>query len=499
MHNGPYNIVVPTLALRSQQGGDGEATINFLPKPLELGGAFWIEFWLKPVAYPSDDGWAVLGAVFETEAGEKDELVLRLGAQQFGATFRWRLKPFSTIPLLGQWTHVALAYNRGEWTQVMFSGGKTDEVSQRFPTESFRLTELRLLAKRSAENWFAELQIWKEPRDRHKLEPDWRSRLPGSHDYETGLIGHWSLDEVSGRVLVDKCGGNHGVIEFGGEWQRDSGLAFTIGWVESSSEQRSVHANGQYVSYLPPPHWRDPPPPVDQQIKHLDVVIEQGNKQMQNLEEDRRRIEADPELETNEREAWGALIQEGEQLEALKVSCEESVRSEKEKIEQQKAKTLASIQSSQEIALEQFILKLEKNLARGRASIRRDYGRVYGMDRVSVDVKMVAGVGGVGLQLPKQEAGVDPNRLSTLKLRFRANKEEEEAEGELVTVPWLEGNTEEFARRKLGETGLRVDVVYQVVTEPSQHGRILEQIYEANEDRQAALDSVVTLVVGRFQ
>ena len=121
------------------------------------------------------------------------------------------------------------------------------------------------------------------------------------------------------------------------------------------------------------------------------------------------------------------------------------------------------------------------------------------MDRVSVDVKMVAGVGGVGLPLPKQEAGVDPNRLSTLKLRFRANKEEEEAEGELVTVPWLEGNAQEFARHKLGEIGLRVDVVYQVVTEPSQHGRIVEQIYEANEDRQAALDSVVTLVVGRFQ
>lgn len=171
-------------------------------------------------------------------------------------------------------------------------------------------------------------------------------------------------------------------------------------------------------------------------------------------------------------------------------------------MKERKTEILENIKSSQDIPLEDFILRLQEDLARGRASIREHYGRVYGMDSVSVDVKMVPGVGGVGLRLPKpdaREAAIDPNRLSTLKLRFRASKVEEEAEVELATVPWLEGNTEDFARRKLREAGFRVDVVYQVVTDLQQHGRILMQLYDAKEGNQAALDSLVTLVVGRFQ
>ena len=44
MHNGPYNIVVPTLALASQQGGDGEATINFLQNRSNSEARFGLSF-----------------------------------------------------------------------------------------------------------------------------------------------------------------------------------------------------------------------------------------------------------------------------------------------------------------------------------------------------------------------------------------------------------------------------------------------------------------------
>jgi beta-lactam-binding protein with PASTA domain len=66
-------------------------------------------------------------------------------------------------------------------------------------------------------------------------------------------------------------------------------------------------------------------------------------------------------------------------------------------------------------------------------------------------------------------------------------------------VPWLEGGTEDFARRKLAQAGFRVDVVYQEVVDPVKDGRILAQIYDAKEGGQAELDSVVTLVIGRRQ
>ena len=505
MHNGPYNIVIPALALRSQQGDDGEATVNFLPDPLQLGGTFWIEFWLKPVAYPSKDQWAVLGATFETSSGEKEELVLRLGTEVFAPMFQIRIDPFKRVPRLGEWTHVVLAYNHGKWTQVMYEGGVSDEASADLHAEDYRLTELHLLAMRSAENWFAELQIWKEPRNRQKLKANWRFRSPDSHDYESGLIGHWSLDEGCGRVLVDKCAGNFGVIEFDGEWHRDSGLVFPIGRVESSGEQRYPTENGQYINYGNPPRWQDPTPPIDQQIECLDLILSQQMQQTQSLEQELQRtrgLSKLSELEESERKESDALDAAMEQLAALKTSCANRVRIERGKVEKTKVEILARIKSSQTIPLDKFILKLEEDLTSGRKSIRKHYGRVYGMDSVSVEVKMVPGVGGVGLHLPKPDAGeaaIDPNRLSTLKLRFRASKVEEEAEFELATVPWLEGNTEDFARRKLGEAGFRVDVVYQVVTDPQQHGRILMQLYDAKEGNQAALNSLVTLVVGRFQ
>jgi hypothetical protein len=496
MYETPYAIVVPALVLRNRPGAQNEAIIDFERAPLEIGNLFCIEFWFKPVAYPQEDSWAILGACFQTAAGTKDELVLRLGAQHLSPFFQHHREPLPKVPPQGQWTHLALAYNRGQWLQAMYphKEQKYYEGKAELVAKDYRLIWLRLLAMKSAENWFAELRLWSMARSPKELA-DFRQRpLDGN---EPGLIGYWKLDEGSGILMADSSDcGNDGTIQ-GGEWQRDSGLALQIGVARSEGQRYSV--DGKAVIYSGQrAQWIDPPR-LDPQIAHLERLLaaRQGlmaeeNRQLQTRKSDLASLEDAKVGEEDHRS------QKQRELDEDLRQKLDAVRTQREEVEEQKKETLARIESSRRIHLKDFILRLQKYIARGREKIREQYGRVYGLDTVSMDVKVVPGVGGVGLHLPDPDTRIDPVRLSTLKLRFRAGPEGEE-KAKLSTVPWLEGGTEDFARRKLAQAGFRVDVVYQEVVDPVKDGRILAQIYDAKEGGQAELDSVVTLVIGRRQ
>ena len=194
----------------------------------------------------------------------------------------------------------------------------------------------------------------------------------------------------------------------------------------------------------------------------------------------------------------GKLETAGTSLKEVEQDKRKQIETRRREIQSQQQKILAGIVSSQKIHLKDFILRLQEDLTRGRERVRKDYGRIYGLDTVSMEVKVMPGVGGIGLHLPDPGLHVDPRRLSTLKLRFGAAAEEEVEEPKWAPVPPLEGSTEDFARRKLGEVGFRVDVVYQEVAEATGDGRVLAQIFDAR-GGEAQLGSIVTLVVGERQ
>ncbi len=188
----------------------------------------------------------------------------------------------------------------------------------------------------------------------------------------------------------------------------------------------------------------------------------------------------------------------GGSLEAAERDKRAQVERRREAIRSEQQTILAAIESSQKIHLRDFIVRLQEDLTRGRQRIRQEFGQIHGLDTVSMEVKVVPGVGGVGLHLPDPALRVDSARLSTLKLRFKVAPEEDEGEAKWATVPPLEGSTEEFARRKLAQAGFRVEAVYQEVADATAEGRVLAQLYDAR-GSEAQLGSIVTLVVGQRQ
>ena len=164
-------------------------------------------------------------------------------------------------------------------------------------------------------------------------------------------------------------------------------------------------------------------------------------------------------------------------------------------------KILDEQSSSQRIRLKDFILQLQEDLARGGKRIGTELGRDYGLDNVDMEVKMIPGVGGVGLHLPDVDQPVDPDRLSTLKLRFTAVAAEDEKKTQWAQVPFLEGATEGFALRALSQAGFGTDLVYQEVEDEALHGRVLALLFAPGPGagNQARLESTVTLVIGQHR
>jgi len=489
----PYSIVVPALVLRNRPGVQNEAIIDFGREPLELGNTFTIEFWFKPDVYPRAGAPAC--AVVTAYLTTRRDLILWLQHNIIIPELYAKIGPRSNAPPQQKWTHIALAYNKGKLQITYWHAGQSlYEGSEDLRDESTLLTKLVLSAEHEADHSFAELRLWSAARSPKDLA-DFRQRpLDGN---EPGLIGYWKLDEGSGIVMADSSSrGNDGRIQ-GGEWQRDSGLALQMGMAKAGGQRYSpvylqAVLSGERAQWINPPR-------LDPQIAHLErlLAVRQGvmaeeNRQLQTRKSDLTSLE-----DAKVREEDHRSQKQRELDEELRQKLD-AVKAQREEVEKRKKETLARIESSRRIHLKDFILRVQEKIACGREKIREQYGRVYGLDTVSMDVKVVPGVGGVGLHLPDPDTRIDPGRLSTLKLRFRAGPEGEE-KAKLSTVPWLEGGTEDFARRKLAQAGFRVDVVYQEVVDPVQDGRILAQIYDAKEGNQAELDSVITLVVGRRQ
>lgn len=496
MSEWPYTMVVPALVLRDSPGQRQSARIDF-PQPISLGNSFGIEFWFKPDAYPREGATPVLIARLESAKGGARDLVLRLDGQHITPEFQNYHGPLSKPPPLQRWTHIALLYQAGELRVVYWHEGRAllDE-GVKLEDEGYRLRALVLASENGATHLFAELRLWRPQRDPNSLASDRERPLDGN---EPGLIGYWKLDEGSGTLMVD-LRGNDGLIE-GGGYVLDSGLALQLGSVVDIGSHRNSHGYTMQPAD-PPPRWKDPPPAAVQN-RYLESL-----ERLKNHEQYAAFMESQvqgPLLDTQFKAARDEISAQQAELEKKKALLEEARRRtgdeialRRQEIQQKQQDVVKAIETSQKIHLKDFILQLQDDLTRGRERMLTKYGRVYGLDTISMDVKVIPGVAGIGLHLPDPGLRIDPGRLSTLKLRFKARHAEEEEQAKWAAVPLVEGSTEDFARRKLSQAGFRIDVVYQEVADATQEGRILAQIYDAKGD-QAQLGAVITLIIGQRQ
>jgi hypothetical protein len=493
-----YTIVVPALVLGPDR--QSQAAIDIGHNPIDLPYGFCIDFWFKPIEYPSRPSQVgkIFTAYLENTEGAKRELVLWLHENSVFPELYFQGGEKIDVPPLQEWTRLSYTYKKGELNHTWWrgdayaSGGKGG-----FRDEGYRLTKLVFCAENLAQYAFAEIRLWNRAAIMHELG-DYRYFLPSTY---SSFAGYWSLDEGTGSLMVDKSEhGNDGMIH-GAEWQLASGLIMRVAGIQAGGE-RVVSSKGKsaLAPDAPRAKWVFPFPNEDQFISALDEVLKARQRLVQKRDNELQKLRQDlAKLEEKRNEEETRLTTKQHTLVEKEQEYLKIVNDKKADVEKEKAKVLANIASSQKLRLKDFIIRLQEDIALGRKKLREGYGGLYGLDSINLEVKMVPGVGGIGMHLPNPKDGVDPNRLSTLKLRFRASKVEEEAEGELATVPWLEDSTEGFAQRKLAEAGFRAEVVYQEVADATKAGRVLRLIYDAKNGNHAEPNSVVTVVVGRYQ
>jgi len=472
---GEYIIEVAALRFG---GESGRATIDFV-EPLALGESFTLEVWLRPDVLQGTV--AVLGVYFEevTAAGSPAIRPLLLwfdnGKPMFSiAADRSNAQPVN-LTLTQEWCHIAIVRNRAQLGVRLRPGQREPSAFQLngWGARGLALKELILGSAEEAgssvpsfNGAFAELRLWNTARTNQDIDNNRSQQLVGN---EAGLVAYWMLDEGSGNILLDSSVNNNQGLVTGGAWELASRLQLTI----SSPDAQTAFLK-------------------DTKLPALKKIYDQTQRKEKDLAPVVRQLEKEQQQETaqyrqKETENKVTLNQEEQALATRRVE-----------IEKAKAEKLQTLTATRQITLANFIERLQDKLARSRAGLVGEHGRnVQGLDSVAMEVKMVPGYGGEGLQLPQPGMRTEPGRLSTLTLRLAARPGIEKVEPKLAPAPELEGTTEIYARRVLGAAGFRVEVIYQAAERVEQHGRVLKLLYSEKEPGKAALDSIITLVIGQ--
>lgn len=455
-----------------------------LTPSLALGESFTLEVWIRPDSIQGKR--FVLGALFGGSRVSGDPASRMLTASAYLQPLLLWLEEGKPVFSYGgsavqglsltlkqeEWCHVAIVRSR-EQLRVTFRQGQQ-------PPQSFNLSFLGVeaLALQKLElgnvtepgfsvpgfnGAFAELRVWNTARTNQDIDNNRSQQLVGN---EAGLVGYWMLDEGSGNILLDSSVNSNQGLVTGGSWELAS---------------LTITAADARVAFL-----------RDTKMTELKKIYDQTQQKQKDL------AAVVTQLEAEQRQETAKYQQQDLEKKATLNQKEQAFATRRVEIEKAKAEKLQALTATRQITLANFIERLEDRLARSRAGLVGEHGRnVQGLDSVGMEVKMVPGYGGEGLQLPQPGMRTEPGRLSTLTLRLAARPGMEKVEPKLATVPEIEGTTEICARRVLGAAGFRVEVMYQAAERPEQHGRVLKLLYNEKEPGKAALDSIITLVIGQ--
>lgn len=478
-----HSIEVPALRI-----DDGYAAVNF-KAPVKLDAQFEVGFSFRPDRIPKP-GFVPLLTV---DVGSTYLWIAIVdGLAAFGRYPGNAYTGQSFAPLEKTWCHISAVYSDHGQTLLLTAYTRARFLvtpvlryeSQPLPDSvsaggiqigGFFSTHLQQ-ESRDANAAFSDLRLWSTARGSHPIQDTVESRLAGN---EPGLAGYWMLDEGEGTVFFDSSpnenDGERIVRTY--EWERRSGLELRIGKVE-----------GDQKDYL-----------ATKQIDHLEAKRAARQRELDAYSLRRSEVEGEVgALETLRQNAEQDVATQTRDSQEKLQAKQKELEGERRAITRAEEEEMKKKSASNTIRLGDFIKHVQEDMKVSRESIRARYGRLYGLDSLSMDVRMIPGFGGVGLHLPDPAKVANAARLSTLTLEFKAKRVEPESKPDNASVPNLEGTTELFARRKLTEAGFKVDSVYQVVDDKSSdNGRVVRQIYTETEKGKAELGSVISLVVGR--
>ncbi|WP_045226917.1 LamG-like jellyroll fold domain-containing protein [Methyloterricola oryzae] len=504
-----YRIVPPALAL------GGGAVMDTASIPLKEGKyvrAFSIAFWFKPMAYPAENGGrSVFEAHVRSESGQHHRLVLRFGHDGFYGVFPSRQNAPTPLkkPLeLGQWVHLALIFSGDKLTMFVYVPSEQRHYTAVSPIQplAYRLELLYLCGRESAHNWFAELRLWAREKTPEELIQEATRSLIGN---EWPLIGYWRIDEGQGRMLVDSAHdggtgdkfGNDGVM-VGGRWQADSGLEISIGLFRRAQGDWTYREGGR-MEFMKhhgadghPGEWLEPLEP-ERELAQVEALLRLREPMARFAEHQSRLAQRGiPEKKESVSKLEGQVENAERDVHLEQEKAEGEMAEHIKRIEADKAAWLAELsklEKSPPKDLKDLIFKVQEGLAKGRNALGSGTSPLYGLATASLEIRMMPGPGGRGVYLPSTDMVVDPDRLSTLKLRFREMPEE--PKGAPVKLPAVWDASEDYARRKLEQAGFSVAVAYQEVADSKQEGRVLDVIKPTQGAKE--MEMTVTIIVGR--
>lgn len=462
-------IVAPAL-VRPPAGSEvGRIVLRNVAGDPWSSGALTVEFWVRAgVLEGTDPGLDPIVKIWcgdrALEIGRHPYAYVRLGPGGDPG-------PISLEPMPPDaWRHVAVVVARDAETRLHLgpsaTGSATTGPALLLPGKTPELIEIcpSPAASSGACGAIGDLRLWCVARAAKEIERDRNRRLVGN---EPGLVGYWLLDEGDDDRIHDlTLNGNDGSLSEA-VWEDYSGLTISLG----------------------------------------DVVarIEHFRSKTTKMEEDLRRLEAEAvELERGLQDARSMLAARIEEAHRVEEANARRIAEARRKLDEcrardqsERAELLAQKADSGRLSWGGLISQVEQDVGDAVAASDDD-GRSYRLDNVSVDLKVVPGIGGEGLHLPDLTQRVDPESLSTLTIRLR--RRPAEPARKQILVPDVRGYTEAFARRKLAEAGFRVATAYRTVdVSDAEMGRVLVQVPDpgtAEAPTAREPNSEVQLIVG---
>lgn len=322
----------------------------------------------------------------------------------------------------------------------------------------------------------AEVRIFSRARSQAEIQQTMFTRLTGK---EAGLVAQWQL---AGDASDASPNGNHGTLR-------------GVRWVATSVPlPPNAAALAQVAAADDPQKLRDELAQRYLDIQQLTLAknlatsqLDSLNLQVATLKQTKDQLNAQvadlmQQLAAEKLLSAQVAVKQAE-IDALKIQATELAKA-----------------GGAQTRLDDFVQNANDEITRAR-EVLKIKGSDYSLGRVTMEVKMLPGPGGVGMRFPQMEEikTLDASHLSTLNVEFDAQDPKPAPKSVNVPVPSVLDYTEVMARRKLSESNFLVDLKYQAVSvipgEPIQVDRVVAQMPLPGSA--AASGSTVMIFIGR--
>ncbi|MCP4661615.1 MAG: PASTA domain-containing protein, partial [bacterium] len=368
-----------------------------------------------------------------------------------------------------RWTHLAATFD-GSRLQLHVNGvalpaAGRDAAGEVSPcSRPLSLGRSSWWPERRFTGELAEVRVWNVARTAAEIQAHLFARLGGD---EAGLVGYWQASEGEGETVGHA---SDAALD---------GIAENVRWVASDLPPRV--APGEVVET-----------DLAWQIENLESRVAARTEELRKaIQEQQYRTARKAELATQLAE--GDALWEEERAD-LQATLEGEIADRKAQLEALDAAQREADLEVVDALLDDVVEDAHTRIGQARTVLGQRDGH-FGLNRVGMNLRYVAGAGGRGALFPARDAAVDAKRIAGLRLDFTPGKTAAPAAVAQRRVPRVVGYTEAVAQRKLKQAGYLPEVHAQAVSPGDRVGRVVSQFPAA--DTEAPARTAVRVFLGK--